>query len=450
MNTILLEPTDVLFFRDGRPMEGSLAGHGAGWPLPNVISAAFHAALHRSGLGDQAHAHRRGARGQYVDGAPRDRKFGSLATAGPFPVRLTAEKGPGEWFFPRPQDLQDDTLQPGLLPTTRFDAKLSSLPEPLLYGVGNLHAPKKETQAKTWLSKAAFEAYLAGKGGPAGDAACGDRDFSEVEHNIGIAIDPETGTTGQGATEGKIYSAHFLRLRPHWRLGVCAAAVDKDYSAHDHDLVRGLLNGDGRQIIVGGQQRVCTATRIETPDLPLPQGLSAGFNPHAGQFLLKWVLLSPAIWPEIKADPARNIKPHPGGWLPNWIEPQTGNVLLTSGPGVRKAQRKHQDQGQAIAARLVAALVPKPIVVTGWALPNETDRPEGGAKSTHLAVPAGAVYYFQAASEDAARALAVALNWHGASNGTEIRNRRSTLLGEKGFGLGVCGTWCFYEEACKS
>jgi len=38
MNCILLEPTDVLFFRDGRPMAGSLAGHGAAWPLPNVVN----------------------------------------------------------------------------------------------------------------------------------------------------------------------------------------------------------------------------------------------------------------------------------------------------------------------------------------------------------------------------------------------------------------------------
>jgi hypothetical protein len=30
--------------------------------------------------------------------------------------------------------------------------------------------------------------------------------------------------------------------------------------------------------------------------------------------------------------------------------------------------------------------------------------------------------------------------WHGATNGTEIKNRRSTLLGEMGYGLGVCGT----------
>lgn len=54
MNTLLLQPTDVLFFRDGRPMGGASAGHGAGWPLPTVTDAAFHA-LHRSDLKGHAH-----------------------------------------------------------------------------------------------------------------------------------------------------------------------------------------------------------------------------------------------------------------------------------------------------------------------------------------------------------------------------------------------------------
>ncbi|HOO93950.1 MAG TPA: hypothetical protein PKX94_10785, partial [Opitutales bacterium] len=68
------------------------------------------------------------------------------------------------------------------------------------------------------------------------------------------------------------------------------------------------------------------------------------------------------------------------------------------------------------------------------------------AKPTHLAVPAGAVYYFEADTPEDAIALAAALNWHGSDpNSNTIRNRRSTLLGEKGFGIGVCGTWDFYS-----
>jgi hypothetical protein len=60
-------------------------------------------------------------------------------------------------------------------------------------------------------------------------------------------------------------------------------------------------------------------------------------------------------------------------------------------------------------------------------------------------VPAGAVYYFEADSAEAAAQLAAALNWHGSdANPTTMKNRRSTLMGEKGFGLGVCGTWKFF------
>ncbi|SPE61229.1 hypothetical protein SBV1_620001 [Verrucomicrobia bacterium] len=62
-------------------------------------------------------------------------------------------------------------------------------------------------------------------------------------------------------------------------------------------------------------------------------------------------------------------------------------------------------------------------------------------------MPAGAVYYFEADSAEEACKLAAALNWHGSeANPTTIKNRRSTLLGEKGYGLGVCGTWEFSEN----
>lgn len=65
-----------------------------------------------------------------------------------------------------------------------------------------------------------------------------------------------------------------------------------------------------------------------------------------------------------------------------------------------------------------------------------------------LAVPAGAVYYFEANSADEACKLAAAINWHGNPKAADfpktIKNRRRTRLGEKGFGLGVCGTWSFF------
>lgn len=459
MNTILLQPTDVLFFRDGRPMSGSLAGHGAAWPLPNVVNAAFHAALHRSGFAKEAHSHRRGARGTYAQDAQRDRKFGSLVTAGPFPVAAD-----GTWYFARPQDLQDPTLQPGLLPTDSFDCIHSSLSDPLEYAVANRLPPSKDSGAKAWLSQAAFESYLGTARSKVTPSqlpkhTVNDSDLFDREHTVGIGIDPET-----GSQDGKsFYSAHYLRLRDSWQLGVCAAAEDKDFHhpAHGNDLIKALLNGGRHQIIVGGQQRICSATCAAAPTIPLPRGLTGRFNERRGKHLVKWILLSPAVWPAISADATRNINAQPGGWLPNWINPANGDVLLKSGDLTRHKSESRETWRQraraqgSIAAKLVAALVPKPLVVTGWSLPDEgatsDSERSGGAQSSHLAVPAGAVYYFEADSAEEAHKLSAALNWHGQRGPNDppsstIKNRRSTLLGEKGFGIGVCGTWEFFPD----
>lgn len=467
MNTILLQPTDVLFFRDGRPMSGASAGHGAAWPLPDVINHAFHAALHRAGeVFKDVHPHRRGRSGVYPDVPEhRDRRFGSLVTAGPFPVCTNGADH--TWFFPRPADADD--CGPVSLHPHRTDAP-SSLPVPCNYPVVSTKPPSKET-ANPWWSEGAWNAYLGSSQRTELSARPffkKDGDFADIEHSYGIGINPDTGTV----VERQFYSANYLRLREGFRIGLFAEAMDKVAEAghSKRDLIRELLNGYPGRIVVGGQQRVCTATLepVATGRLPLPLGLTEGFTRHGDRWLVKWVLFTPAIWPEIPAGQSKRgtlRKHHPGGWLPNWICPRTGQVLLEIiGQDERRRRRSLNYEGKGyeskpnLPARLVAAIVPKPIVVTGWASPNETDRPEGGAKSTHLAVPAGAVYYFEAEPDKDggpgnARALAAALNWHGDPSapdfGKTIKNRRSTLLGEKGYGLGVCGTWSFYPEPAR-
>lgn len=496
LHRILLQPTDVLFFRDGRPMSGSLAGHTAVWPLPDVTNHALHAALHRADLeqqtGQKLHTHRRRRSGSYSnDDTHRDRKFGSLLTAGPFPVRLGSAPASGapagappeaRWFFPRPKDTQLSgsvavTLRPvcSLAKNGNDDPWLgSNLPDPLEHAVANNQPPAKEAGGEPWISQDAFSAYLQRKTfSPAADDMVPhflrDTDLADIEHSIGIGIDPSTGT--QDKTN--FYSANYLRLREEFRLGLFAEAMDKLHGDPNQkrDLLRLLFNDHPQSIIVGGQQRICSVHRADASvPLPLPQGLSAGFNPHedAGhqRWLVKWVLLTPAIWPEIPAGTSKRgteRRRHPGGWLPNWICPKSGEVLLeTVSDEERKRRRSLNAAGKGYesrptrTAKLVAAIVPKPVIVTGWALavessPSEiSNLPSGtraaGAKSTHLAVPAGAVYYFEAQSAEAAAQLAAALNWHGATPGAEIKNRRSTLMGEKGFGLGVCGAWEFYGE----
>jgi hypothetical protein len=448
-------------------MNGSLAGHTAAWPLPDTTNHALHAALHRASLKD-AHPHRRGRSGIYSD--ERDRKFGSLLTAGPFPV-----DDAGRWFFPRPKDTQingsmEVTLRPALSSANDGGHTPwlgSSLPAPLQYAVANTRPPEKETGGEPWISADAFRSYLLGTGNESTDAShfLRDESIADQEANLGIGIDPETQTAGQGSAAGQIYTAHYLRLREGFRLGIMAESMDKILGRENEtrDLLQLLFSGEVTQkIVVGGQQRVCTAELRAFPALPLPHGLTKNFNVRVvnaqKRYLVKWVLLSPAVWPEILAGTSKRgtvTRSHPGGWLPNWICYETGSVLLRI---VNEAERRRRRSlnfdgkgyetgaGNAgeISARLVAAIVPKPLVVTGWSLPNAAD-PErgaaGGAKSTHLAVPAGAIYYFEADSPEDAGALAGALNWHGGSDGSEIKNRRSTLLGEKGYGLGVCGTW---------
>jgi CRISPR-associated protein Cmr3 len=438
MNTLFLQPTDVLFFRDGRPMSGSLAGHTAAWPLPDVTNHALHAALHRAAL-DNVHTHRRGRSGCYSN--ERDRKFGSLLTAGPFPVDALQR-----WFFPRPRDAQRNssvavTLAPipSLTQVQDDSWNGSSLPAPLEYAAANTCQPSKDAGGEPWISADAFQEYLHGgelQSPRDGAHFLADESIADKEATLGIAIDPETQTTGLGTAAGKIYTAHYLRLREGFRLGMFAEALDKEHGkqGEKRDLLGLLFNGHPTQIVVGGQQRICTAELAPIRPLPLPRGLSAqsDFVPLPnGKVAVKWVLISPALWPQIppmKKDGSMQ-NAHPGGWLPNWVflnwdadgreanpDKRNGAVLLTAGPGLRKAQRTQSSAGSAISARLVAAIVPKPLVVTGWALPNAADPDrlaEGGAKSTHLAVPSGAVYYFEAESLESAVALAQALNWHG-------------------------------------
>ncbi|MFO1498736.1 MAG: type III-B CRISPR module-associated Cmr3 family protein [Verrucomicrobiota bacterium] len=469
LHQILLQPTDVLFFRDGRPMSGSLVGHTAAWPLPDVTNHALHAALHRADLerqtGKKLHTHRRGRSGNYSEEEThRDRKFGSLLTAGPFPV----DAG-GGWFFPRPKDAQLSgsvavTLRPVCSLAKEEEGDTwgnSSLPDPLEYAVANTQSPDKDAGGEPWISLAEFNAYLRDDtlSPPVDDRVprfLRDADLADIEHTIGIGIDPQTETQDKA----NFYSAHYLRLREGFRLGLFAEAMDKiggDLN-QQRDLFKVLFNDHPQSIIVGGQQRICSAhCSNATKPLALPRGLSAAIEFHRlphGSFAVKWVLLTPGIWPEIPGGMSTRgteRRHHRGGWLPNWVCPETSDVLLeTVSEEERRCRRSLNAAGKGYEskpgrmARLVAAVVPKPIPVTGWALANDSDRADGGAKSTHLAVPAGSVYYFEAASAEAAAQLAATLNWHGSRPGTEIKNRRSTLMGEKGFGLGVCGTWKFY------
>ncbi|MGE9289547.1 MAG: type III-B CRISPR module-associated Cmr3 family protein [Puniceicoccales bacterium] len=428
MKTLLLTPNDFLFFRDSRPMSGALSGHGAHLPAPHVFHNALHAACHRAFHGQPEVGYRHGfARKKKIDQHSRkewisedSERFGSLRSVGPFPV----DEG-GKWFFPKPADLNHPSNGIAVKPLPDNLPGHSSL-LPGLQPLAPLQPPSKDA-FPTWMNKIAFECYLRGEAVSTKDTGF-DHDFFLPEHQLGIGMDPQTGTT----ETGRIYTREQLRLKEGYRLGTFVESGNR-FDA-ETDLMDRLFPENG-YIQVGGENRFCSVElHSSTPAEALPLG------PSLSGTRVKWVLLSPAVFPFIQRD---ENSVHPGGWLPNWIDPGSYKVQLLDGPGSRKAKRTGHNPGQPIRAKLIAARIERKLPISGWTNPGSevsADR-KSGARSTLFAVPAGSVYYFEADIPEQAQKLAEALNWYGKTEGKKIVNRRSTLFGEKGFGLGVCASF---------
>ncbi len=444
-------PHDVLFFRDGRPMSGATHGDGSHFPHPHILHAALHAALHRAfpDPSTDAHTHRRVKRNRPQSYQPRAERvldaervvrFGALQSLGPFPAVERDEKlsvafpAPANVLIP-PKSNGSEKSIPLIATRPCSIPGLSSLPHPLKMAPAPILPPAKRNPA-SWISKTGIEAWLADDQPIPADTVFQNSDFFATESTIGIAIDSSTGTT----LESQFYSKSQIRLRPKAALVGFASMTSHRHQNVEDGLIEKLFPQHG-QILIGGERRVCEVTLNREKGISsiLPQGPGIEGN------YVKWLLLTPAIFPWLPANPQRT-QPHPGGWLPSWINPSDHSVQLLDGPGKAKAERIGSAPGKPIRARLVAAQVPRPLIITGWSShgenrADETDEASLGARSTLLAVPAGSIYYFEAANPEQASKLAAALNWHGSTTTDSILNRRSTLFGEKGFGIGVCGPW---------
>ena len=387
--------------------------------MQHVVNGALHCALHRAFPGEGnlpgEHLHR-------TTNAESSERFGSLYSTGPFPVCGET----GHWYFPRPLDLGRMNTTPSMLPM--LEGGGSSSAHRLLRGpVVNCNPPDKESEnTLPWLSKNGWENYLTGGSAENGEEFAANDRFYDVENAVGIGIDPERGSV----REGLLYSAEYMRLREDAHLGVLARMPMKNSGSDGLDA----LFPKSDAITVGGQSRVCRVQMNSGDGSCLPRGPSIEGN------RVKWTLLTPCIF-----QPLGGTHHHPGGWIPTWIHPSTGEVELLDGPGKGKASRMGTEPGSRLKAKLVSTRLGSPEAVTGWKDHARQGRPRG-ARSTLLAVPAGSVYYFEAEDNEQARKLASALSWHGAQNSTEIINRRSGLLGEKGYGLGVCSEWKPYSE----
>ncbi len=379
-HTFTLEPRDLLFLRDARPMAASDAGLGANWPRPDQLWNAIINAFHRQwpeqqaweGIGKHICRDKRDAahKGKSKDkNADSSFRFGALKTVGPFPCKK------GALYLPAPLDLGME-----LVPCTGTD-----LPAPLTHAF----LPRKQGKQKLreWVAVSDYARYLAGDDLP---ESTDTSDLYDVERNIGIEIDGETQTT----VEGQFYQAEYLRLRQ----GVALAfEAECDLKPHGGGQTVDVFARSDRPdtLVIGGQQGVAYLN-TQKAGLELPHA-------EITTSLLRWTLLSPAVFN--------------AGWLPGWCcdsrklpEPQLaplGTVML---PGAE--------------ARLIATRIGKPLVFSGW------DLQKGAPKPTLLAVPAGSCYVFDCGTVESARALSKLLQ----------NSPRSDKYGEKGFGAGICSS----------
>lgn len=431
--TLQLIPRDLLFLRDARPMAAADAGQGGNWPRPDQLWNAICHTFHRTWPELQKWE---GIKHQKTDtelakNPDSSDRFGALQSIGPFPLKQ------GVPYFPCPLDLgaiphqeQDKLL---LKPMTLSAGKNSNLPKPLKYAFASPVISKEALPA--WLAETEYLAYLEGKQ----SIAIQKTELYDLERNIGIAINPETGT----AADKEFYQAEYLRLRDDVSLGCQLAChitpkLPRGQPRPSVDVLDELQLQNGLALQLGGQQGIVFA---QTANWQLPR-----IPPPQQEFrLLRWTLLSPAVYPYLA--PANNNaqQEHPGGWLPTWISPQDGRVQLPA-QGAHFARRRDETRPEwrlrcqklpAIGATLLAARVGKPQYFSGW----DAFR---GPKPTLAAVPAGSVYLFQCDTQQDAIALWEALSWQGYAGKI---NRRSTIFGEKGFGLGVCSVGQYKLES---
>ena len=342
-----LKPRDVLFFRDGRPMDADKTkkndvcnvGHGAIWPRPDhLFNGVMHSLLKVSLNADYG-------------------SFTSLKIVGPYPVK-------GDMLYlPRPLDWD-------------MDIELctdTDLPEPLEYGFIDRVDGKKKYPA--WIKVEDYLKYLRSE-----DRGCSDKSFSYadsdlfgIEPRIGTTIDSKTGASMrvEGARSGQ-YRGEYLRLKDDvsmWcmietgKVGVKADAPDASETP--------------RAFVMGGQGGI--VTRQET-DVDLLAMFAAPKVNGEGEVFVRWTLISPALFKQT-------------GWLPGWCRDSRKNV----------AESERKDVGSVMfpgceGCKLVGACTGKPIAFSGYDTKD-------GIKPTVLAVPQGSVYLFKCNSAASANAL---------------------------------------------
>ena len=261
MKTMMLKPRDLLFFRDGRPMDQDKTdgeyrnvGHGAVWPRPDhLYNAVMHGLLGRD-ISERKYG-----------------TYGDLRTMGPFPCKS------GMLYLPRPLDW-DMVVE---------ECVGTDLPSFLKYGFIDREEGKKDYPS--WVSLAEFNCYAGGVCPPIGKA-----ELYFTERRTGNTLDAATGASKRvaGKRSGQ-YVAEYLRLAQDVEMW-CEIDGGKNVAQLPTEFVMGGQGGIVREV-----PAICAGLSLGA--------LLAAPEVTAETRFVRWTLLTPAYWPET-------------GWLPSWCK----------------------------------------------------------------------------------------------------------------------------------
>ena len=394
---LLLDPLDVLFFRDGRPFEAASRGYG-GLPMPQTLMGMIMEHI-RGKLGIES----KDIHGMRNNAEHTHRWTANVAVRGPWFVE-PAEDGESvkDLFLPAPAHLVGDgdnenpKLQllapmrnsdflPGWNPPRRDGDELRPL-------VAAGPVGKSKGEAK-WLNKDGLESILNGVApDPAGLVKSSS--VYTYEDRTGIAVDHQKGT----AEDGMIYGARFLRLEKK-RMLYAEVGIEPGSGINlieDTKKLRGQLTSGALTLKFGGEARRVRVTVVKPFDWPkapdsVPSTEEGGFST---------ILVSP--------------------------------VIFTCRDGSNSTPRMPPCVG-----KLVGAAVPKPLAISGWAKAalHEGDPTTNAPRSTRYAAPAGTVYFWQNgknADSDRPHPTMYSL-------AHDPRNRAA------GWGVALRGAWKFHD-----
>ncbi|MEF3168226.1 MAG: type III-B CRISPR module-associated protein Cmr3 [Deltaproteobacteria bacterium] len=360
MNSVFLEPLDVLFLR-GNKLFGDPGSFGESMipPWPSVAAGAIRSRMLVDGGIDPA---------AFARGEVEHPELGTPARPGPF--TLTAFhlarrycNGHVEVLYQIPADLvvSEDangapsvrTLTPN--PLLRVEGLACSGPLPLLPVLAE--TKRSKPASGYWLTQKGWEKYLIGQT-PQGDDLVKSDILWKLDHRVGVGLDAAT----HRAAEGRLFFVQAVSM-----VKQCNRIGMDSYDVGFLATVTGATPPQDGTLRLGGDGRAAAIRPIRPATAKLPE---ADFSSIAQAGRCRLVLATPGIFP--------------GGWrLPGMDE----NGIFRFGN---------------IRARVVSAAVPRFEVVSGWDLAKWQPKP------AQRVAPTGSVYWLDEleATPEAIRKLA--------------------------------------------